>query len=303
NPVADFVSPDTQGCAPLLSQFQAQSPTAVNWRWDFGDNSPPSFDEDPMHLYAADGFYDVKLVVADTNACVDSLTRNAYIRLQPPTADFAWSDSVVCPFDVVSFTDLSSGLWPLQNWDWSFGDGASSNQQNPDYPYPNTGLYDVSLIISDIYGCRDTVEKEAAVEVLLDEVPSAPKIRWVTVVSATEARIRFVPYVNSKRDFGEYILQRQDGAGNWQTVYTSNNLQATTYTDTGLNTEQQSYCYRLLVSNHCGTLSAPRNDETHCSILLQSTALNEAIQLDWSAYVGWPNVDRYEIYRVANYGT
>ncbi|MEM6345669.1 MAG: PKD domain-containing protein [Bacteroidota bacterium] len=302
-PEADFFSPDTQGCAPLLTQFFDQTPTAVNWEWDFGDNSPPSFDEDPMHLYANDGFYDVTLKVADVNGCEDSLTRTDYVRLQPPLADFAWSDSVICPLEPIDFTDLSSGLWPILAWEWAFGDGAVSNQQSPVYPYPNTGLYDPQLIIEDIYGCRDTVQKTAAVNVLLDEIPQAPEIRFVSVVNETSVRISFDSYANGKGDFGEYVLQRQDAMGNWQIVYTSDDILSTTFVEANLDPTQNVYCYRLLVSNHCESISPAANAEIHCTILLETTPLQEAVQLDWSAYEGWDNVDRYEVYRVANYGT
>ncbi|MFK7921710.1 MAG: PKD domain-containing protein [Bacteroidia bacterium] len=302
-PEADFISPDTQGCAPLLTQFLDQTLTAVNWQWDFGDNTPPSFDEDPQHLYANDGFYDVKLKVADANGCEDSVIKTDYVRLQHPVADFAWSDSVICPLEVVDFTDLSSGLWPLLTWDWTFGDGALSTQQNPIYPYPNRGLYDPQLIVIDIYGCRDTILKSGAVEVLLDVIPRAPEIRSVSVRNASSATVRFDTYSNVNRDFGEYIVQRQDAGGIWQVVFTSTDVQTTTYTDLGLDTEQNSYCYRLLVSNHCESVSPAANAQTHCTILLSTTPLQEAVQLDWSAYVGWASIDRYEVYRVANYGT
>ncbi|MEL7529791.1 MAG: PKD domain-containing protein [Bacteroidota bacterium] len=302
-PEAAFFSPDTQGCAPLLTQFFDQTPTAISWQWDFGDNSPPSFDEDPMHLYANDGFYDVKLKVADVNGCEDSLTRADYVRLQHPVADFAWSDSVICPLEPVDFTDQSSGLWPILAWEWTFGDGAGSTQQNPVYPYPNTGLYDPQLIIRDIYGCRDNVQKTAAIEVLIDEVPSAPAIRYVSVISETSVRIAFDQYANNKGDFGEYVLQRQDAGGNWQIVFTSDDILATTHVDGGLDPTQNVYCYRLLVSNHCESISFAATAETHCTILLQTTPLQEAVQLDWTDYVGWDNVYRYEVYRVGNYGT
>ncbi len=47
----------------------------------------------------------------------------------------------------VQFTDLSP--YSPTAWNWSFGTGDSSTQQNPEYTYTAAGVYDVSLIVDD----------------------------------------------------------------------------------------------------------------------------------------------------------
>ena len=47
----------------------------------------------------------------------------------------------------VNFTDLSP--YSPTTWDWSFGTGVSSTDQNPAYTYTQPGVYDVSLIVDD----------------------------------------------------------------------------------------------------------------------------------------------------------
>ncbi len=56
----------------------------------------------------------------------------------------------------IQFTDLS---YPEVNvWNWDFGDGiGESNDQNPLYTFPDTGKFNVQLIATNIYGCKDTV--------------------------------------------------------------------------------------------------------------------------------------------------
>ena len=54
----------------------------------------------------------------------------------------------------VSFTDTSSntdipGYPPLNSWLWDFGDGITSDQQNPDHIYQNPGRYNVTLTVSN----------------------------------------------------------------------------------------------------------------------------------------------------------
>ena len=55
----------------------------------------------------------------------------------------------------VTFTDNSTGN--ITSWNWDFGDGDSSNIQNPVHIYPNNGNYNITLIVTDTNGCSDTL--------------------------------------------------------------------------------------------------------------------------------------------------
>ena len=46
----------------------------------------------------------------------------------------------------VNFKNLSSG--PLVFFEWDFGDGSTSEQQDPIHEYPEPGLYTVTLTVS-----------------------------------------------------------------------------------------------------------------------------------------------------------
>jgi len=49
----------------------------------------------------------------------------------------------------VQFTDQSIlGILPIEAWDWNFGDGATSIEQNPRHTYENMGDYTVSLTVT-----------------------------------------------------------------------------------------------------------------------------------------------------------
>lgn len=75
------------------------------------------------------------------------------------TADF--SNTTACAGDPIQFTDLST----IQNgvngsWIWSFGDGTSSNAQNPVHVYANSGTYTVTLTAYSASGCSGTITKQ-----------------------------------------------------------------------------------------------------------------------------------------------
>ena len=67
--------------------------------------------------------------------------------INPPVADFSAAPlSGQAPL-TVDFTDLSTNQ-PV-TWNWSFGDGNTSTEQNPSHTYASAGTYDVSLTVSN----------------------------------------------------------------------------------------------------------------------------------------------------------
>jgi PKD repeat protein len=56
----------------------------------------------------------------------------------------------------VNFTDESTG--DIDSWEWEFGDGGTSTQQNPSHTYPDPSSYTVSLTVTGPYG-SDTEAK------------------------------------------------------------------------------------------------------------------------------------------------
>jgi len=58
--------------------------------------------------------------------------------------------------EVVQFDDLSKGKIIL--WEWNFGDGSTSSDQNPTHSYLEKGAYTVILRTIDEFGCEDFYE-------------------------------------------------------------------------------------------------------------------------------------------------
>jgi len=58
---------------------------------------------------------------------------------------------------VVKFTDTSTNTPIL--WNWSFGDGRYSTNQNPTYHYAVAGKYNVSLTSTNGYGANTTTKQ------------------------------------------------------------------------------------------------------------------------------------------------
>lgn len=97
-----------------------------------------------------------------------TLSGNCYTEdylLQLPngiTTDFVTGTS--CMENIVAFTDMSfAGAFLIASWNWDFGDGNTSTEQDPVHRYNANGTYNVQLIITTNEGCKDTVTHPQAV--------------------------------------------------------------------------------------------------------------------------------------------
>jgi len=119
----------------------------------------------PTASNLASGSYTV--IVSDANGCTQSQSASVSGGTSP-TANFNFNPDVVSLLDpVAAFTDGSTGNPTV--WLWNFGDTGSANNtsflQNPVHLYSDTGLYCITLIVSDPSGiCRDTIVKCLKVE-------------------------------------------------------------------------------------------------------------------------------------------
>lgn len=66
----------------------------------------------------------------------------------PLLADFEANNTDPCIWDLVQFTNTSSGVIDSFNWTFEGGIPATSNEENPLVTYENAGVYDVSLTTS-----------------------------------------------------------------------------------------------------------------------------------------------------------
>ncbi len=144
-PTADFSAAPTSGPLPLTVTFMdtTSNPTS-SWAWDFGDGTTSS-EQHPQHTYTTAGLFTVALTSAGPGGSA-TLTRPDLIAAGPPVAGLTAAPvSGLRPLDVV-FSDASTGV--VTAWSWSFGDGATSTEQNPAHTYVATGTFDVSLTAS-----------------------------------------------------------------------------------------------------------------------------------------------------------
>ena len=146
-PVADFSATNTTGCAPRSVSFtdlSSNNPTA--WAWSFPGGTPAtSTQQNPTVTYSAPGTYAVTLTATNPYGN-NTVTKQAFVVVNPPEADFNADAVSGCPGLRVSFTDITTCSPGSRQWLFPGGSPATSTQANPQVIYNNFGDYDVTLI-------------------------------------------------------------------------------------------------------------------------------------------------------------
>lgn len=162
-PVAAFSSNVTSGCAPLVVQFTNQSVGSItSFNWVFEGGSPATSTlPNPLVTYNNTGTFDVTLTVSNLAGSDVQFNPN-YITVHPQTvSDFDFSINGM----QVSFTNQSSNA---TSYTWSFGDGFTSDDEDPTHTYSQGGVYTVTLTSTGI--CGDAI---STAQVTIESLPVA----------------------------------------------------------------------------------------------------------------------------------
>jgi PKD repeat protein len=125
-----------------------------------------------------------------------------------PTASFSNFPTEPTVMDTVVFNDSSTDPdGSVISWHWEFGDGSSSDEQNPSHRFADKGNYTITLAISDNYGSKDALASILVVFNLppaagFDFLPSQPiegdEVKFTDVSEDPEGHL-----VSWRWDFGD----------------------------------------------------------------------------------------------------
>ncbi|MEA3446863.1 MAG: C10 family peptidase [Bacteroidota bacterium] len=122
----------TYGHAFVCDGYQGTDEFHFNWGWSGAYNSYNTIDD----LTSGQGDF--------------SYNNQAVFHVHPSyglTSVFSGSPTALYVDNTVSFTDGSYGA--PNSWSWQFGDGGTSTEENPSHTYTTTGLFDVTLEVSN----------------------------------------------------------------------------------------------------------------------------------------------------------
>lgn len=118
-----------------------------SWQWEFGDGTGSS-EQNPSHVFGDAGTYNVCLTIhSTTDSCTDTYCGEVHVGNPAGCqADFIYQIDSNNLYEV-SFSDQSTPAEGVYAWYWEFGEGSTSNEQNPFHTYNAPGTYNVCLSI------------------------------------------------------------------------------------------------------------------------------------------------------------
>ncbi len=161
-PNATFTwAPNPAQAGDNIGFFATSGSTITNWAWDFADGGTAT-GQNTTHTYTNPGDYDVSLTVTDVNGCTFETVIQVNVGGLPPV-DFTWDNA--CENTPIQFTTDATitDVGAVAIYDWDFGDGTSSNNQDPLHTYLNANMYNVTLTIIDTLGYTNSVTHQVEV--------------------------------------------------------------------------------------------------------------------------------------------
>jgi gliding motility-associated-like protein len=224
-PVAAYAINDSDQCftghnfAITNTSTIAEGVIATN-EWDLAEGVTSSLVNPANRQFGDIGSYQTRLIVSSAFGCMDTAWNGLHV-FPSPTVSFR-GDSA-CQGEEFFFTSTATvNPGTIQSYQWDFGDGGSSNQQNPVHRYMASGGYTVSLRVLTDQGCETVVTTPGA------------------ALSLVRPRAGFISNHLGSRGFeSDYIFTDRSTGGDQWFWYLGDGRTSTdqnpriTYTDTG----------------------------------------------------------------------
>lgn len=158
-PMANFSYTENGLTVDFMDQSSDPNGSITAWDWDFGDGNTSNA-QDPTHTFNTSAVYSVTLTV--TNEAGDMAMFSLDIEVgERPFAEFTYTTNSL----QVTFNDISSDAdSAIATWNWNFGDGNTSIEQNPVHTYANPGTYTVTLDVTDEGGLPGSAFADVTVD-------------------------------------------------------------------------------------------------------------------------------------------
>ena len=151
-----FTASPKTGCTPLYVSFNNTSTGSgtLTYSWDFGNGNTSNL-QNPSQTYNTCGNYVVTLTVSNgSKTATDTAHITVYCK---PIVNFTYDNSSGCPGTCVLFTNTSvAGSGTISSVFWDFGDGNTSTSATPMHCYMSPGIYNVTLTVTNSFGCSNS---------------------------------------------------------------------------------------------------------------------------------------------------
>ncbi|XRO75743.1 PKD domain-containing protein [Methanocaldococcus sp. 28A] len=199
----------------------------VKYVWNFGDGSTLTTNISIVtHTYTKPGIYNVTLTVYDNLNASSSISKN--ITVYYLKVDFE-CPNVAKVNTPINFIDKSvSEPVNIVKWLWNFGDGSTSNEQNPTHVYSKEGTYTVTLTVWNQLG----ISAQKSKIIIIGNTNYPPIAKFNFTVNGLNVTFDASSSYDIDGEIVEYIWDFGDGSS----ITTTNPITSHKYAKSGIYT-------------------------------------------------------------------
>jgi PKD repeat protein len=137
------------------------------YNWELGDDTT-SNTQNPTHIYSEAGTFTATLTVTDNIGTIATDTTEVIVHeIGDLVVNIIVDKNTVINLET-SFTSSVIGGTQPYTFEWDFGDGAISTEENPTHTYKETGTYTVTLKVTD----SENVKASSSTDITVEESDS-----------------------------------------------------------------------------------------------------------------------------------
>ncbi len=191
-PIVEIITDNTEGCTPLLVQFEAKATEAVGeYTWDLGDGTTSALQfvsNQYVNALSVDTTFDVSLTVVSKEGCTNTGTMEDLLLVHPkPTVDLSFEEEECNPEQMEIWYEGSGNDADVYHWDLSSllpGEVLADpgNTKGPlEFQRSSEPTAEIGIHLVSEFGCNsDTIiktwQRKPIFEIQLDTVEGCPPL-------------------------------------------------------------------------------------------------------------------------------
>ncbi|WP_336517029.1 PKD domain-containing protein [Pollutibacter soli] len=152
--------------------------------WLFGDGTEGTGTQ-ISHRYAAEGQYNVSMIITAASGCTDTLTKKIYVDVFDVPLASINKDIFGCTEKDNLFTAVVQSRDSVNLYKWLTSSNATGNTSVFNFKPTLTGNYNIQLIVGTVNGCFDTVATTTAIY----KTPQLARIEDKTICAGTSVKL------------------------------------------------------------------------------------------------------------------
>ena len=133
------------------SSYTTDNSNIISWQWQLPDTLSS---QNVSYTFPDTGNFPVTLTISTDSNCSNTIVKQ--VTIHPlPAADFTTTQ--LCNNTPIYFSEAINSVDSIATYLWDFGDAMTDSTANPVHEYTNSGNFPVSLNITSLFGCKDSI--------------------------------------------------------------------------------------------------------------------------------------------------